>query len=147
MSDEMRRCVVCRMPMEGKQDSKYVFEQTLAAAEGQREEVWLRSAIINEHARGGKAVIGPGDTLSALRERRVRWLLIGELQGTAFFRCSGCAETGLGSPDGCPQCGSEVYLQSAANEFLDLAFSGRSRVEFATGDLTKVEGVAALLRW
>ncbi|MBB77160.1 MAG: hypothetical protein CMJ75_21860 [Planctomycetaceae bacterium] len=149
MHVEMQKQVVCRMPMEGEKDPRDVFSETLAAAaaEEQREEAWLHNAIVNEHARGGKAVIGPQDTLAALHERRVRWLIVGELADVEFFRCGGCGEAGLGPAETCSKCGEETYPQSAANEFLDLAFAGRSRVEFAAGDLTDVQGVAALLRW
>ena len=129
--------------------SNEIFQETLSSAAEQekREERWLRDAIRNEHGAGGRAVVGSADTLAALNEKRVRWLLIGPMKGVDFWRCPGCGGCGLGRPQTCPQCGEVTYAQSAANEFTDLAFAGGSRVEFTDDDLAELGGVGALLRW
>ena len=149
MAPDMLKKVICRLPMEDKKDSREVFRETLPAAaeEEKREERWLRDAILNEHAAGGGAVIGFADTLAALKEKRVRRLLIGPMEGVEFWRCGSCGSCGLGRPPTCPDCGEATYAQSAANEFTDLAYTGRSRVEFAGRDLAEIDGVGALLRW
>ncbi len=145
----MRKQVVCRLPMEGKKEPHEIFQDTLssAAEEERREERWLRDAIRNEHGAGGCAVLGPADTLAALNHKRVRWLLIGPMDGMDFWRCPGCGGCGLGQHPACPECGEATYAQSAANEFMDLAFAGGSRVELTGDDLAELSGVGALLRW
>ncbi len=149
MAPGMRKHVVCRLPMEDKKGPHEIFQETLpsAAEQERREERWLRDAIRNEHGAGGRAVVGPADTLAALNEKRVRWLLIGPMKGVDFWRCPGCGGCGLGRPPACPQCSQATYAQSAANEFTDLAFAGGSRVEFTGDDLAELGGVGALLRW
>ena len=149
MAPDMLKKVVCRLAMEDKKDPREIFRETLSAAaeEERREERWLRDAIRNEHAAGGRAVIGSADTLAAFKEKRVRWLLIGPMEGVDFWRCGSCGGCGLGQPPTCPDCGKATYAQSAANEFTDLAYTGRSRVEFASDDLAEIGGVGALLRW
>lgn len=148
MPDSMLKSVVCRLPMEDKGGDE-IFRKTLPAAaeEEKREEVWLRNAILNEHAAGGKAVVGPVDTLAALEENRVRRLLIGPMEDVDFRRCKLCGTYGLELPDVCRKCGGETYAQSSANEFMDLAFSGGGHVEFTLEDLSEIDGVGALLRW
>lgn len=145
----MRKQVACRLPMEGKKESHEIFQETLssAAEEEQREERWLRDAIRNEHGAGGRAVVGPADTLAALNQRRVRWLLIGPMDDVDFWRCPGCGGYGLGQIKACPECNQATYAQSAANEFIDLAFAGGSRVELTGDNLDELGGVGALLRW
>lgn len=149
MAPGMRDQIVCRLPMEGKKHAREVFQETLSAAceEEEREERWLHETIRGEHAAGGKAVVGPADTLAALEEKRVRWLLVGPMEEVAFRRCGGCGLFGLGQPLACPGCGEATYAQSAANEFMDLAFAAGSRVEFSGDDLPEIDGVGALLRW
>jgi peptide subunit release factor 1 (eRF1) len=149
MSAAMRKQVVCRLAMEGKKEPHEIFRETLssAAKEEQREERWLRDAILNEHGAGGRAVVGIADTLAALKDKRVRWLLIGPMESVDFWRCPGCGSFGLGQHPACPKCSESTYTQSAANEFLDLAFAGGSRVELTGEDLAELGGVGALLRW
>ncbi|NIP24284.1 MAG: hypothetical protein GWN67_08910, partial [Phycisphaerae bacterium] len=149
MSDAMRKQVVCRLAMEGKKEPHEIFRETLssAAKEEQREERWLLDAIRNEHGAGGRAVVGVGDTLTALKAKRVRWLLIGPMDGVDFWRCPGCGGFGLGQQGTCSHCSESTYNQSAANEFIDLAFAGGSRVELTGEDLAELGGVGALLRW
>ena len=149
MTPGMRKQVVCRLPMEGKKEPHEVFQETLssAAEEERREEQWLRDAVRNEHGAGGRAVVGPADTLEALNQKRVRWLLIGPMEDVYFWRCPGCGGCGLGQHPACPECSEATYAQSAANEFMDLAFAGGSRVELTGDDLAELGGVGALLRW
>lgn len=149
MAPDLLKKVVCRLALEGKKDSREVFRETLSAAaeEERREERWLRDVILEEHGADGRAVIGAADTLAALKEKRVRWLLIGTMEGVDFWRCGSCGAFGLGRTPKCPDCGKVTYAQSAANEFTDLAYTGNSRVEFVDGDLAKIGGVGALLRW
>ena len=145
----MRKQVVCRLPMEGKKKPHEIFQETLpsAAEEERRQEHWLQDAIRNEHGAGGRAVVGPADTLAALNQKRVRWLLIGPMDGVDFWRCPGCGGCGLGQCQACPECNQATYAQSAANEFMDLAFAGGSRVELTGDDLAELGAVGALLRW
>jgi len=149
MPAALRERVVCRLAMEDKKRPHEVFAATLPLAdeEEKREEQWLREAIREECARGGRAVTGATAVLAALKERRVRWLLVGPLREVSFWRCAGCGATGLGSEPACPECGQAAYGQSAANEFADLAFAGGSRVEFTQDPLDDLDGVGALLRW
>ncbi|MBL7152780.1 MAG: hypothetical protein ISS79_03625 [Phycisphaerae bacterium] len=149
MTQAMQKQVVCRIPMEGKKEPHEVFRETLpAAAEAEhKEEQWLENAIRSEHAAAGRAVIGPHDTLVALKEKRVRCLLVGPMDDVDFWRCPACGAFGLGKPTTCPKCSAETYPQSAANEFTDLAFEAATRVELTTDPLKNLKGVAALLRW
>jgi peptide subunit release factor 1 (eRF1) len=149
MPASMQKQIVCQLPMQDKKDPNMIFKETLSAAaeEEKREERWLYDTIRSEHAAGGNAVIGPAGTLAALKEKRVRWLLIGPMEDTDFWRCTECGSCGLGEQTACPDCSTATYSQTAANEFMDLAFAAGSRVEFTSGDLTELDGVAALLRW
>ncbi|MFC1736638.1 Vms1/Ankzf1 family peptidyl-tRNA hydrolase [Candidatus Hydrogenedentota bacterium] len=150
MSPDIAEKVVCRLPMKDKLEPHEIYKSTLPAAaeEEKREELWLKNSIIGEHAAGGRAVTGAADTLAALEEKRVRRLLIGSLDNVEFWRCASCGESGLGQQPACPECAGKTYSQDAANEFTDLAFEARSRVEFAGSDsLAEMGGVGALLRW
>jgi peptide chain release factor subunit 1 len=149
MPAAMRKQVVCHLAMEDKKEPRMIFQETLSAAaeEERREERWLRDVIRSEQGASGNAVVGPTDTLAALKDKRVRWLLIGPMAGTDFWRCTGCGSCGLGEQSACPECNAATYSQTAANEFMDLAFAGGSRVEFSSDDLTELNGVGALLRW
>ena len=150
MPHTMREGVVCRLPMEDKKDAREVFRETLAAAaeEEGREEKRLLAAISTAHASGGRAVVGAPDTLKALGERRVHHLLIGPMKGVEVTRCRSCGHVALEQFDVCPKCGSrDTYEQSAANELLDMAFAGGSRVELSEDALSEIGGVGALLRW
>ena len=149
MPTAMQKQIVCQLPMQDKKDPNLIFKETLSAAaeEEKREERWLHDTIRNEHGAGGNAVVGPADTLAALKEKRVRRLLIGPMEDTDFWRCTGCGNCGLGEQSTCPECNTATYSQTAANEFMDLAFAAGSRVEFTSEDLTELDGVAALLRW
>lgn len=149
MPAAMREQVVCRLAMEDKKEPREIFREVLSSAadEERREEIWLSDAIRNEHAAGGDAVVGPVDTLAALKEKRVRRLLVGPMDDIEFWRCTDCGTCGLGAPPACPGCAASTYPQAAANEFMDLAFGGGSRVEFTDDDLEEMNGVGALLRW
>jgi peptide subunit release factor 1 (eRF1) len=149
MPAAMVKQVVSRLAMEGKKEPRRIFQEILSAAaeEEKREERWLLDAIRSEQLSGGNAVAGPADTLAALKEKRVRWLLVGPMKDTDFWRCTGCGSSGLGKQLACPDCSAAVYSQTAANEFMDLAFATGSRVEFAGEDLQELNGVGALLRW
>ena len=106
-----------------------------------------RVFVPHEHGAGGRAVAGPADTLAGLNQKRVRWLLVGPMAGVDFWRCPGCGGCGLGQCQACPECNQATYAQSAANEFMDLAFAGGSRVELTGDDLAELGAVGALLRW
>ncbi len=149
MSAGMRKLVVCRLAVEGGKEPPEIFRETLSAAEAEerREERWLGDAIRSERAAGRPAVTGPEETLAALKEKRVRRLLIGPMKDVDFRRCRECGAIGLGGAAACPGCGSATYAQSAANEFMDLAFEGGARVEITPDDLVDIGGVGALLRW
>ena len=149
MPAAMRKQVVSRLAMEDKKEPREIFEATFpsAAEEEKREERWLRDTILSEAGAGGRATVGPPDTLAALREKRVRWLLVGPMDDTDFWRCGGCGSCGVGKQTACPECDGATYSQSAANEFMDLAFAGGGRVEFTSDGLQALRGVGALLRW
>jgi peptide chain release factor subunit 1 len=149
MPAAMCKQVVSRLAMEGKKDPREIFQEALssAAEEERREERWLRDTILSEKGGGGNAVTGPADTLAALNEKRVRWLLVGPMENTEFWRCSECGNCGLGEQPTCPRCSATTYPQIAANELMDLAFAAGSRVEFTGDDLEELSGVGALLRW
>jgi len=149
MAPDMSKLVVCTLPMMDGKSPHEIFRETLTAAaeEEKREELRLRDTIRKELASGGRAAAGPSSILAALREKRVNRLLVGPMKDVEFWRCGQCGSSGLGSPAGCSDCGNDVYSQSAANEFMDLAFAGGSRVEFTSEDLPDLDGVGALLRW
>jgi len=149
MPDDMRNQVVCSLPMEARKDPNEIFRVTLTAAarEERREERRLHEKIKGEHAAGGRACIGPVDTLRALREKRVHRLLVGPMSNVELCRCRGCGLIELGNVEKCAQCGDTVYGQLAANEFMDLAFASGSHVEFTNDSLADIKGVGAVLRW
>jgi len=149
MSPALQKLVVNRLPMEDKKGDDEVFRETLSAAaqEEKAEERRLLHAIRSEAGAGGRAVVGPADTLRALKERRVRHLLVGAMTDVPFHRCGRCGWFGIAAESACAACGAETYQQSAANEFSDLAFEGGSLVEFTTDSLQDIRGVGALTRW
>jgi len=149
MPDDMRKQVVCSLPMEAGKDPNELFRTTLTAAarEERREERRLRDKIKGEHAAGGRASVGPVDTLRALGEKRVHRLLIGPMSDVELCRCTDCGAIELGKEGTCSHCGDTTYVQLAANEFMDLAFASGSNVEFTNDSLADIKGVGALLRW
>jgi peptide subunit release factor 1 (eRF1) len=149
MQPRTRQRVVCRLVADKRTPPREFFAETLGAAEAEEraEEGRLRESILNEQAAGGAAVTGTAATFAALKEKRVRWLLIGPMTGVGFYRCGECGEFGPGAAGPCPACGGETYVQDAANEFMDLAFGAGSQVEFTSDPLPDLGGVGALLRW
>jgi peptide subunit release factor 1 (eRF1) len=149
MHPELRGKVVQILPMEGGKTPDELFLETLplVGEEEKREEAWLQEAILRESARGGRACVGVEVTFDALKEKRVRWLLIGPLEEVSFRRCRECGWSHPAAVAACPQCGEAVYEQCAANELADLAFAAGSRVEFTSSPLGRIGGVGALLRW
>ncbi len=150
LEDRYREMIVTRLPVDDASDTDSLFEDSLEAAfaEEQRLERRLLEQIRAAKAADDKAVLGPNGVLDALKAHRVSRLLIGPMEDTRFWRCHACASFGIGNAESCRDCGSEdVFEQSAANEFTDLAFEGGSSVQFTTAPIQEVGGVAALLRW
>jgi peptide chain release factor subunit 1 len=109
----------------------------------------LLDAIQTHQFRDGRAAIGPGETLDALRSGRVQTLLIDRESDIEGVRCRECEWLHHESTDTCPVCEGETFEIDLDNELVELA--SRTDAAFEVADpmdqLSAWGGVAALLRY
>ena len=122
----------------------------LAGAE-EREEHALVDHLVGEALRGGLAVLGPADVVSAVNQRRVHQLVLAEdLHGNGWA-CDGCDAMGSNAEDAeqCPYCGGEVHVLLSLAEALvarTLSEGGEVAVVAPERKLASYRGVGAFLR-
>ncbi len=105
----------------------------------------LRAAV----GAGGRGVVGLGDTLAALHERRVDQLLVSAGFEETGWRCAACGRLALVGR-ACPSCGAEMSeVDDIVEEAVEEALRQSCAVDVCVGcaDLDVVGRVGALLRY
>jgi peptide chain release factor subunit 1 len=111
----------------------------------------LVSLAITAAAKGGAGVMGLADTLYALREGRVRQLLVAEDYYAPGFACQTCGYVAVEQAATCMFCGSESWepVPDAVNWAIQQAVQGGAEVNVVRGnsELAQVGHIAATLRY
>lgn len=129
-----------------------VWQKALALydEEERHEERELWGAIRAEYLGGGRAAMGPEETLAAAAAGRVRTLLVTRDATPESTHCRTCENPSAGSHERCPVCGSEdVFHDDLVNTVVDLVerFGGDCDFADPIADLSDNGDVAALLRY
>ena len=159
LPERVRARVVARFPRprawekEGGGRRGGVIARTGSAVAGaeEREEHALVDHLVGEALRGGLAVLGPADVVSAVNQRRVHRLVLEEdLHGTGWA-CDACDAMGWNaeSAEECPYCGGGVHVLRSLAEALvarTLSEGGEVAVVAPERKLASYRGVGAFLR-
>lgn len=130
-----------------------VLQQSLQVAEAaqQAEEERLVAEAVTAANKGGAGAIGLDDTLYALREGRVRALLVQEDLQAPGYRCATCGYLAATEIARCPFCSGEVIepVADVANRAIQQALKAGAEVNIVrqNEDLRRVGDMAALLRY
>ena len=104
---------------------------------------------VGEALRGGMAVLGPDDVVSAVNQRRVHRLILEEDFERSGWRCRNCGALGTNHDELCSFCqGPLAWVEALGEELVGrvLAEDGEVEVVAHTNRLHSYLGVAALLR-
>lgn len=109
----------------------------------------LMEVIREQCFRDGLGATGPEEVLSALRQGRVRHLLVDRGQFIKGARCGSCQRVEPTEMDECPTCGEDMHSVDLVNEMVEEAKKTDAEVEFSDSmeKLSNWNGVAALLRY
>jgi rubrerythrin len=123
---------------------------SLFVEEERTEERNLWEQIKNEYMRGGRAVAGAEEVLSAAAVGRVDTMIVARDAKIPGIRCRTCENLSAAVPDRCPVCSSEdVFKEDLVNELVELMALSSAETEFVDPipGLTEAGSVAALLRY
>jgi peptide chain release factor subunit 1 len=125
--------------------------QEVAAAAQRAAEEWLVSEAVTAANKGGTGAVGLDDVLYALREGRVRVLLVQDALQASGYRCANCGFLSVTEVARCPFCSGEAIR--AVSDVVNLAIlqALRTTVDInivrQNEALHQAEGMAALLRY
>jgi peptide chain release factor subunit 1 len=122
------------------------------AAEAQRaEEERLVSEAVTAASKGGAGAVGLDDTLFALREGRVRMLLVHDNLQASGYQCVNCGFLSVTKVARCPFCSSETIqpVPDMVNLAILLALKAGTDINIVRQNdiLRQAGGMAALLRY
>lgn len=149
----LRRTVIGEFVVDMQASPSEVLRLSLdvVAAVDLEAEQQLVDETVTAASKGGAGVIGLGDALYALREGRVRQLLVEETFHAAGHACSSCGYTTVESSGTCPFCGNHVMLDvpDAVNRAVMQALEGGATVNVVRHNETLLAagGIAAVLRY
>ena len=105
----------------------------------------LRSEIL----RGGRAVYGISETISATREGKAELLILSKKLKPRGWICENCQVVELGSKKNCPYCNTKTSEVDVLEEILEFAERAGTHIEFVDDNpvLEDLGGVGALLRY
>jgi len=117
--------------------------------EEQKQEAEKMELLREEIFKGGLAAIGPNASMKALKNGRVRILLVDPETRGGGWKCEHCGIWKTGVKKNCPECSREVFQVDVYEEAIEEAQKMDSEVEFVKSDafLQSIGGMAALLRW
>ena len=106
-------------------------------------------AVLTEAAKSGQAVAGLSATLGAINRGAVQRLYVARGFSAAGHACAGCGALAPGEETRCRLCGAAATRVALDEAMADrvLAAGGRVEVVDLHGDLARVGGVAAQLRY
>lgn len=144
--------IVGTFPIDMTASSQEVVRKALAVAheaEMRREEELVERAL-TAAAKGSEGVAGLEATLEAVRDGRVRTLVVQSGFRAPGLRCTSCGFTTTHTPEACPYCGSEMSpIPDAVELAIREVMASGGEVEIV-GQHQQLEGagsIAALLRY
>ncbi len=129
-----------------------VLEKALEAgreAEAHREQKLVKN-LIDSAAKGGNAVTGLEETLTAVNENRVQTLVIADGFRKSGYYCPGCERLALSQNGGCEGCGGEP---EGIRDVVEVAITnvlrrkGSIEVVHVNGEFEEAGNIGALLRY
>jgi rubrerythrin len=148
-----RKTVVSLVPVRSSAGPDEIRERTLpvALAEERRREAELVAQILNDAARGAGAVVGPADTIAALRRGQVQTVVADRDVNAEVWYCANCGFTSKTEVRRCPVCGAPVARVRLAEILPLLARRTGARLELADGPaaaaLRPHDGIGGVLRY
>jgi len=144
--------VVGTFPISMTASHSDVLERSMAVGKQAetRREIHLASSVVTSAAKGQGGVIGIDDTLEAIREARVKTLLIKESYQFPGSRCTRCESLISQSLEICPFCGGEMEEISDAVEVAVqrvMRSGGEVEVLDANQEVQGFDQIGALLRY
>lgn len=119
------------------------------AAQREAEEALLEEVITQAH-KGGGAVIGLADTLTAAQQGRIHQLLLDPELHVAGLQCTNCHAVILETQSACPYCGGTLApTADAVNLVVHQSLEAGVKVSALASSerLAEVGGIAAVLRY
>jgi len=153
MPHALRGQVIGEFPIDMAATPSEVLRRSLeiAAAAQRAEEEQLVSEAITAANKGGAGAVGLDDTLSALREGRVRMLLVHDSLQVSGYQCSSCGFLSATKVARCPFCSSEAIrpVPDAVNLAILLALKAGTDINIVRQNeaLQQAGGMASLLRY
>ncbi len=121
----------------------------LIAAHERAREAQVVEAVVGEALRGGVAVVGPDDVISAANQGRIHRLVIEEDFHRSAWRCDRCGSLGITDAETCPYDGDGLRSVLDLGEELiarTIGADGEIEVVAHANRLHSYDGVAAFLR-
>lgn len=153
MPSALRDKVIGEFPADMEASPNEVLQRSLeVATEAQRtEEAQLVAEAITTASKGGPGATGIDDTLFALRERRVRALLVAEDLQASGYQCTHCGYLTSTEVARCPFCSGEAIaaVPDVVNRAIQQALRAGVDINIVRQNaaLQQVGGMAALLRY
>lgn len=148
--------VVGTFSVDANANAAQIGELALGVAQqvASQREALLLEQIVTTATKGGPAVIGLADTISALQDGRVHQLVMVENFQAAAYRCQNCGYISLAEQATCHFCGGPVELVSdVINTIVRRTLEAGNEVvvvqpnEHISGTLYTMGDIGALLRY
>jgi peptide subunit release factor 1 (eRF1) len=159
LPERLRAAVIARIPRprewesgDGKRRDGVVAGAAAAIQDHERaDEARVVDEVVGQSLRGGLAVLGPEDVVSALNQGRVHRLVLEEDFARAGWRCTNCDALGSNAEaaEVCPYCGGALMVVHHLGEALvarTLGEGGEVEVVAHTNKLHSYRSVGAFLR-
>lgn len=153
MPAALRELVIGEFAADMEITANEVLERSLeVAAEAQRaEEERLVAEAVTAANKGGAGTIGLADTLYALREGRVRVLLVQEDLQASGYECANCGYLTVTEVARCLFCSGEAFVAAPdiVNQAIEQALNAGASIDIVrqNGALRQAGDMAALLRY
>lgn len=153
MPAALRETVIGEFPADMEATPNEVLRHSLEVAEAAQrtEEERLVSEAITAANKGGAGAVGPEDSLYALREGRVRVLLVQDDLHIAGHECSNCGYLSVTEMARCPFCSGEDIraVPDVVNRAIQQALKAGAEINIVRQNeaLRRADDMAALLRY
>jgi len=153
MPSALRDKVIGEFPADMEVSPNEVLQHSLevAAAAQREEEERLVSEAVTAASKGGAGAIGLEDTLYALREGRVRALLVQEDLQASGYQCANCGYLSVTEVARCPFCAGEAIdkVPDVVNRAIQQTLRAGAEINIVRQNdaLRRAGDMAALLRY
>jgi peptide chain release factor subunit 1 len=152
LPDQVARKLVGEKAVDLRKRTRYVNQKIFEMffEEERRSEQQLWEQIKAEYLRKGLAAVGAEDVLEAIKRGRAEKIVVTRNARIEGVRCRDCENLVVGTPEICPNCGSESLFEvDMVNEIVELLALTSAEADFvdAIPGLSAVGDIAALLRY